>query len=245
MLRARYAALGVPAPELVEHRFALEVPPIPFRAAHRKLELFAAFADGAFGPAVALIDIDTLLLSPWPFAIEPGVLQAYDLTAQTPANSLRQDLAWAGVPGDRWWGGEFLAGDPAAFRPLADAVERLWNPYLAAVPGLRHVGDETVTTAALAGLPVRDVGGAGVQRWWSARTEIRQRATLREALTAALLHLPADKTLLGRYADPALPLAGFPAAYRRHLAAKLPLRHVATLAERVLGRTAKHMPRLG
>lgn len=246
LLRARFAALGVPSPELVKHHFTRVIPPMPFRAAHRKLELFAAFATGAFGPAVALIDIDTLLLRGWPFAIEPGALLGYDIGPHTTPAVIANDLSWAGVAGTtRWWGGEFLAGDAAAFRPLAKAVERLWPRYLAAVPTLCHVGDETMTTAALAALTVRDVGGEGVQRWWSSRTKVRQQASSREALTAALVHLPADKAILGRYADPAVSLDGFPSAYRRHVAAKLPVRLLAGVADRLRGRPIQYLPRLG
>ena len=254
-LAGRYAALRIPAPELVEHRFVLDVPPIPFRAAHRKLELFRAFSEGRFGPAAALVDIDAVLLRPWPFALQPGVLQTYDITADVaPADTTRMVHDLRATLGrepaaPRWWGGEFIAGDAQAFAPLAAAVERLWPRYLETVHVLRHVGDETVTSAALAelveaGFAPQDVGGVGVKRWWSSRTNLRPRASLAEAESAALLHLPADKPFLARFADPATPMAEFRPAYRRQLARKLPQRHLASLAERLIGRPAKHVPRL-
>lgn len=242
--------MRIPPPTLVEHRFVRDVPAIPFRAAHRKLELLRAFAGGGFGAWPALIDIDTLLLRPWPFTPAAGVLQVYETTADSAAAGIAADLATVlgePVARPRWWGGEFVAGDPEAFGQLADAVERLWPRYLAVVDRLHHVGDETVTAAALtalAGVPLVDVGGAGVRRWWSARTVVRPRTTFREASGAALLHLPADKPFLARYADQALPLDGFTATYRAHVAAKLPLRRLASLAERLAGRPAKHVPRL-
>lgn len=248
-------ALGVPSPTLVQRGFALDVPRISFRAAHRKLELFRAFAEGGFGAWPALIDIDTLLLRPWPIPPAPGELLVYDISDDlAPDGDPRFVADIAAVLGrpvenPRWWGGEFIAGDPPAFARLADAVDALWPSYLAVVDQLDHVGDEAVTSAALtllreAGAPLRDIGGAGVRRWWSARTIVRPRATLREASKAALLHLPADKPFLARYADPATPFARFVPAYRRHVAARLPARHLLRLAERLTGRPSKYVPRL-
>lgn len=234
VLAARFSACGLTAPALAEHAFAWAIPPLPFRAAHRKLELFGAFADGRYGARPALIDLDTVLLRPLdelPFA--PGVLYGYDLTAQVVpaygAGRLLADLAQVGgvaVAAPRWWGGEFVAGDPAAFAALADGVGRCWAAYLAAAPTLHHLGDEMVTSAALARLAARgaetvDLGG-GVQRWWSNRTLAPQSVPLNKALGAALLHLPADKPFLARFADPARDLLTFPAAYRRHVRARWP-----------------------
>lgn len=254
-LSARYAALQVPVPDLIEHRFTLAVPPIPFRAAHRKLELFGAFAGGGFGDCPALIDIDTVLLRPWPIALMPGELQVYDISDDLAPDGDRRfasDIAAVlgrTVADPRWWGGEFIAGNPAAFARLAAAVEQLWPAYLGVVDRLDHVGDEAVTTAALTrlreqGLPLRDIGGVGVRRWWSARTIVRPRASLREAMETALLHLPSDKPFLARYADAKVPLAAFPRMYRRHVARKLPTRHLVRLAEQLTGRPTKHVPRL-
>lgn len=256
-LSARYHAMRLPAPIMVEHDFTLVVPPIPFRSAHHKLELFRAFATGRFGPVPALIDIDTILLRPLLVGIDPGVLYGYDITDQVaPAygsDRLARDVtAVAGfTPGvTRWWGGEFLLGDCQAFGALADAVDALWPRYLGAVEQLHHLGDEMVTTAAIAlleqaGHRVADLGGAGVQRWWSARTRAPQATTLRQALTTALLHLPADKPLLAGYADPAHALAGFARRYRAHVRSKLPLRRLLSLGEQLLRRPRRFVPRLG
>lgn len=257
-LAARFAALNLAVPQMVEHRFTLDVPPMPFRSAHHKLELFRAFADGGFGETLALIDIDMLMLRPLPLpAIAPATLYGYDITAQVlpefSADRVARDIAMvAGRPSasPQWWGGEFLLGDRAAFRSLADAVEACWPRYLAARDMLHHHGDEMVTNAALslladAGHVPVDLGGAGVQRWWSARTRFRQHATLVDALTTALIHLPADKPLLGRFADATRPLAAFPRACRRHIRRKLALRHLLSLAERLTAKRRKHVARLG
>lgn len=254
-LKARYVALAIAAPTIVEHRLALDVPPIAFRSAHHKLELFRAFASGAFGPAPALIDIDALLLRPLPLArVEPASLYAYDITAQVApgyaSGALARDLRTvAGFDvAERWWGGEFILGDVAAFAALANAVDACWPRYLAAHASLRHHGDEMVTSAALgllarAGRPIIDLGG-GVQRWWSNRTAAPPAATLRQALGAALLHLPADKPFLALYADQDRAIDGFANAYRRHVRVRWPVHKLFALAAGLSGRSRRFAPRL-
>ena len=256
-LTRRYAALGVRAPAMVEHRFTLAVPAIPFRSAHHKLELYRAFASGAFGPAPVLIDIDTVMLRPLPATLfEPGTLYGYDITQRgaPPYGTAAQagDLrAIAGVDGiaPRWWGGEFIAGEAAAFGPLADAVDRCWPRYLAAVDRLHHIGDEAVTSAAIGllardGRPIVDLGGT-IRRWWSNRTTAPQIATMRDTMAAAIAHLPADKPLLARFATPDKNLATFADAYGRHVRARLPAHRLLALVASLRGDPRHHVPRLG
>lgn len=252
-LAARFAALGLPAPALVEWRFALDVPAVPFRAAHRKLELFRAFAGGGFGSMPALVDLDAVLLRPLT-APPPDVIGGYHITDQVVpaygAATVARDLA--AVAGftpawPRWWGGEFAIGTPAAFSRLADAVAACWPRYLAALDGLHHHGDEIVTSAALALLAREGVGPvnmAGIKRWWSNRTQAPPTTTLRAALDATLLHLPADKPFLARFADPARDLAGLPAAYRRHVAIRWPAHRLLAWGARATGRPRRFAPRL-
>ena len=72
------------------------------------------------------------------------------------------------------------------------AVEQVWPQYLANWRNLHHIGDEMVTSAAIAkikrsGLRVIDVGSANVvQRWWSART-LQPQMPFSKALTTSIL----------------------------------------------------------
>lgn len=248
-IAAGYARLSIAAPALIEHRFTRDVPPIPFRSAHRKLELFRLFADGGGGAFPVLMDIDAVLLRPLKFGpIEPGTIFGYDITSQVDAAAAAQDLRAVSTDGCdiRWWGGEFIAGDAAAFDALADAVDRCWPVYLAALP-THHIGDETVTSAAMAmltraGRPLIDLGGE-VRRWWSNPTTIRQPASFAEALQAAVLHLPADKPMLARFAGDDLAIGEFPRVYRRHVTARLPLHRLRALVARASGLPRRHAPR--
>lgn len=237
--------------------FTLDVPEgVPFYSAHYKLEVFRAFGSGAFGARPALCDLDMLALRRVPRDPAPGHdMLVYDITpsmvADVGAERILQDLSLllqAPVRTPRWFGGEFLAGPAEQFAALSAEITRIWPRYVDNIDTLSHVGDETITTAALltleaAGMPLRDAGTAGlVRRWWSARTHFPQ-APLAQASDVCFLHVPADKEFLA-----ALPAEQAPGAildaYRDYVRPKLRKRRIANHVLNLLRSERKHVARL-
>jgi hypothetical protein len=207
LLTARLARLDIPDLEIVEHQFTLAVPPrIPFFSAHFKLELYDAFGSGNYGDYVALIDIDTLLLRPLPHSED---LAAYDISDQVFPRYGRdvviRDLeivAGQQLANGRWYGGEFLMGSATQFAKLAALIHLCWPRYVENIRTAHHLGDEMVLSAALNLYAMEHaLADYGIQnnvtRWWSSRT-FNQQAPFSRAVTAALLHLPADKVFMSR-----------------------------------------------
>lgn len=236
------------------HSFTLAVPRgIPFYSAHFKLDVLKAFATGEFGDLVALLDIDTIFQAP--LTLADDALTAYDISdAVFPAygfETIRRDLELltAAPITPRWYGGEFIAGPPAAFAALAREIDEIWPRYCAALGTLHHTGDEAVVSAALcrlaaAGVPIFDAGKAGlITRYWSVRTLSKMR-TLAQVSHAAILHLPADKHWLSSLADALPGPAQIVPLLRRHVARRRPREFLKQLAALARGRPLQNLPRL-
>ena len=236
------------------HDFTLAVPRgIPFYSAHFKLDVLKAFATGAFGDLVALLDIDTIFQAP--LALAADALTAYDISdAVFPAygfETIRRDLELltAAPITPRWYGGEFIAGPPAAFAALAREIDEIWPRYCAALGTLHHTGDEAVVSAALcrlaaAGVPIHEAGAAGlITRYWSVRT-LSKMPPLAQVSQAAILHLPADKHWLSALAD-ALPApAQILPLLARHVARQRPREILKQIVNLARGRPMQNLPRL-
>lgn len=257
-LDARRAALGLGDLEVIGHSFHWPVPKgIAFYSAHFKLELIEAFATGAFGDLVGLIDVDTVLQKPLDLpGVETGALAAYDITRIECASYgeavIRGDIetvAGRRIADPRWYGGEFILGAPQAFAALVREIKICWPQYVAALGRLNHTGDEMAVSAALnrareGGLAIvnADCPG-GVVRWWTARTNAPF-PPFCEIAGRSLLHLPADKEFLAAYPRVNFDAGAFVAAYRRYAGPKLRSRRLANWAQRLLGRERKFVARL-
>lgn len=257
-LEKRRQALGLGGPEFVEQQFHWPVPPgIAFYSAHFKLEVIEAFAAGAFGDLVGLIDIDTVLVRPLRLgALPDGALAVYDITETERAAFGRElvcdDLAAVAgcrLEDARWYGGEFIVGAPAAFAAIAQEVRACWPNYVAAIGSLNHVGDEMVVSPAIdrarqKGLSTINVDRpGGVTRWWTARTESPIRP-FREIEDRSLLHLPSDKEFLASYCRADFDGARFVADYRRYARRRLRARRIANTLDQLMGRGSKHVARI-
>ncbi len=105
----------------------------------------------------------------------------------------------------RWAGGEFIGGTPEFFGCLHAEVQALFARYLSVASSLHHVGDETLTSAALEvlrskGTYIADAGTLDlVGRYWSIGTLHVQRPFSAYESTF-LLHLPSDKRFLASMA---------------------------------------------
>lgn len=251
LVRARLADLGCASIEVIEMAFQALVPKeARFYAAHFKLDVLRAFAAGALGARVGLVDIDCLLLRP---PVLSDALSVYDISDQVYPDygieRVRSDLervAGLSIAVPRWFGGEFIAGPAGSFRVLMEAVDACLPRYVAGLGDLHHVGDEMVVSAAIhravrGGLEIDDIGRTSqIVRWWSGRTHHRQ-VPFSAAKAYAVLHLPSDKLFLaaqsGRPANTLRLLNDYERMFRRK---RWPLR-LSYLRDRLLGRRPRRV----
>ncbi|MEZ0167934.1 hypothetical protein [Microvirga sp. TS319] len=241
----RIAELGLKRIEVIERGFVLDVPSgIRFRSAHYKLELLEAFGAGSYGNFLGLIDVDTVMLAPFPkLTVQPDSLYLYDISEQVffehGMDRVWRDLeqvAERSVSRPRWIGGEFILGCPRGFRRLAEATRQLWPRYLQVFGQLHHASDEMLISAAVAYNPdiaLNEMGALGViARWWTSRTGYPQR-TFAEARRSSFLHLPSDKIFLSRWADRTFDPDSFTADYRKYARSKLSRRKLYSMVAQI------------
>jgi hypothetical protein len=245
---------GFPPFPCEEMLFDLALPPgIRFFQAHHKLCVLEAMGSGVLGAFVGVIDIDAVMQAPLSGQLgqAPGIC-AYALD-EALAGARVSDLdllIGQGTAPRRWYGGEFIAGDQTSIGVLAAVCRRLLPRYLDLVPQLRHVGDETLVSAALnllqqEGMAIRDVGAEGVvTRWYSSRLPVRQ-APLAEVLDAVVLHLPSDKLFLRNQARKPFETARFRRDLMRRVASKSMLRSLANPFLNLAERERMFPPRVG
>jgi hypothetical protein len=243
------ARLPYPELQLNEIAFDLQTPKgIRYYHSHFKIAVIDAMASGVFGEQPTLIDLDTVVQRAFSSRLAGLDLVAYDITAKA-AHCLHDLALMLGNGAGGWWaGGELIGGSPAGLKRLAAGVHALLPQYFARIDRFIHVGDETVVSAAMnvmsrAGAAIADAGKLGlIARWHSSRTFIPQQ-TFAQIAGAAILHLPADKLFLARFADRPFALDEFRAQYHAHLRRKLLPRHMLhPVLNQLSGR--KHMPRV-
>ncbi|MEX3011401.1 hypothetical protein [Hoeflea sp. TYP-13] len=194
--------------------FVTEIPSgIDFYSAHHKIDCYRYFA-GLDAPYAALVDLDAICVNAFPASfdrnIELGVPMCYDISDQAipthGAERLRQDLKkiHGHESEGRWYGGEFICAPPLFYRRLVEKIEGVYDNYTRHISDLHHVGDETLTTAAiellkLDGIQVADAGTLGIvaRHWNCSRPGFIQRP-FEHASNAAILHLPIDKPFLAK-----------------------------------------------
>ena len=235
LLVERLSRLNIFDLEIVERKFVLSVPAgIPFFAAHFKLELFDAFANGEYGKNVAIVDIDTVLLRQLPISES---LSVYDISDHVfPAygrdNVIRDLTIVAGkhLANGRWYGGEFVMGHTDQFAELAACIKFCWPRYVENIEAFHHLGDEMVLSAALNLYSERyglsDYGAQGnIARWWSSRT-LNKQAPFSDVRNVALLHLPADKPFLAKLDSQKLARQTMLDEYQKYVRRKLLIRSI-------------------
>lgn len=199
--------LGISPLRTVSIDFDVAVPQgIPFYQAHQKLSVLKAFASASLGLKVGLIDIDAVINSGFSHLLGEGEIVAYNITSNIPATYL-DAFALLEVEHDdcRWYGGEFICGSSDSFHRLWCEIESMLPRYYEQIGNFKHVGDETIVSAAINvlvanGHHVADAGGVIVSRWWSSRTNTPQ-PTFDVASKASIMHLPADKAILANLAS--------------------------------------------
>jgi hypothetical protein len=243
LIRARLQAIGAPHVNTIGYQFDRDVPKdLKFYSAHFKLDLIRAFGSGAFGDQVGLVDIDTVLIRPFPeWVYRAEGLLAYDIGAQVfpeyGRDRILRDLqfvAGRSLNSPIWYGGEFLLGKASAFRRLAQYIELCWPTYRDNVKELHHLGDEMIISAALAmarenGELIQNAGSTGlVSRWWSARTGFVQKSW-RAASDVCVVHLPADKVFLAAQSNLRFAPESFLKSYEIHAGRKIFIRKLYNL----------------
>jgi hypothetical protein len=253
-LNEELSRLGKP-PIAIEIDFPTDIPrSINYYAAHYKLDALRALGSGDLGNRVALLDCDIVMLRGLPdeqSSWREDVLNVYDLSPSV-AQEFGEDyvaedvelLTGLRIPGARWFGGEFIAGSPAAFRLLMRQIDTIWPNYVRDHAKTRHEGDEMVVSAALnvlshtGRMTLIDIGAKDrrwIGRWFSARTGYKQ-DPLAYHMDCALLHVPCDKDFLAAAADKPFDVAGFRRDFWRYAARKLRIRTAVNFIDRLSGR---------
>lgn len=199
---------------ITEIIFTTHVPSgLKFYSAHFKLDAFKYIANLKISYAV-LCDLDVVCINSIPKSFINLALNktslVYDITDQViPAygeNSIINDTEkLTKKTGEgRWYGGEFISGDPEFFLKLSDKITSLYQDYLDSTPSIHHVGDEAYSTAAISllkleGEKIEDAGTLGIiGRYWSVNT-LHHQKPFEYFESCFLLHLPADKLFLSNY----------------------------------------------
>lgn len=256
-LAERCRAIGLADLPLRDVSFEWSVPEdIRFRSAHYKLELMLKFASGGFGDRVALVDLDAVCARAMPTeAMQAGALIGYDMSAVAQRGGQAQEIADSlrllgfDTEEARWWGGEFIMGDRCHFEALSRQLLQKWPLYTARIADMAHVGDEMVLTSGLEalrfqGMQIADGGAMGVvARYWSARTRTPF-PPFQEVGGASILHLPADKPFLARWANRRFDPAEFRDEYLALLRGKARLRRWLVLADKMRGRPHLFAPQI-
>lgn len=226
---------------------------IAFHSAHHKLDLLQLLAEQS-SAVVGILDLDIIALrkiSPQALScIAKGGFLAYEISDQvfpaygqgTVVENIRRIAQGKG--GSRWFGGEFLLGQPSGFADLARATERVWPRYMAECRSLHHQGDEMVTTAALNDLIEEGFSltnsseFAAVKRFWSGRVHHRQPSFSDIEKKYSLLHLPQDKAFLLRLAQTSStePVSKWVDRYKQYLLIRQARNVVAGIAAKLRAR---------
>lgn len=203
--------------EIVEINFGLNIPEgSKFYSAHFKIDVFRYFSKLAV-KYCGLLDLDVLCLNDFEQKLrcyaDAGSPIVYDITNQLTeaygADVYRRDLLLCTnreVNSPKWFGGEFIFGEPEFFRKLIIEIDAVLPNYINNLDKMNHVGDEAVTSAALNnliddGCPLVIVNKDKlIYRYWSNRPRHVQ-ISLNEALEYSFLHLPSDKLFLAANFD--------------------------------------------
>lgn len=230
-----------------------------FFSAHYKLDVLRSFGTGEYGDFVGLVDLDVVFVRPPELSVQrlkDGALYTYDLTDVEHAaypGALLDTFKKLGVSNrPRWFGGEFIVGSSTTFRKLSARIEEIWPRYQKVYKTLHHSGDETIVSAALAGLENEGLtlidGGRGmggkvpaVARWWSARTKHKQ-PSFDRVNGAAIWHLPADKEFLALASTADFKAERIANEYIRHIRRKLRITRWVFPLVNLLSRQKKHLP---
>lgn len=121
---------------------------------------------------------------------------------------------------------------------------------------LHHVGDETIVSAALQAIALKQkvrLSNCGVAnevwphpaiaRWWSNRTKSPQ-TSFASAKKASILHLPADKEFLAAMSNENFDPEVFINRYESYLRRKLAVRHVINPLLNIRDRKRHYVGRL-
>jgi hypothetical protein len=250
-------------PEIaIEIPFLFKVPKdINYYSAHFKLDVIREFAKGNLGERVALVDSDAVMLRPFPSNLEwsSKSIFTYDLTEMVAGEfgdkHVSKDvelLTGSHIENARWFGGEFIAGTPAAFAILSKRIDQVWKTYSQLYKSTNHQGDEMVVTAALDTLSqeklidIIDIGDNGKQwigRWFSGRATFIQK-NLRYYLQFAMIHLPSDKQFLADISNEGFSPSSFLNKYISNSRKKVLKRRIYTLLRRPFETKKYYVPKI-
>ena len=203
---------------LIQIDFATSIPNgARYFSATHKVMLFDYFANQT--EYSILLDLDMVCLegvsSTFSQLIRDEVPLVYDISDQVfPAHGysrIYDDMKKFGPIGKefRWYGGEFIGGNPVFFRELSKLVMLTLPRYQEVFTSLHHQGDEMLTSYCLNSMResgsenvVVDMGGLDSVRRHHAKATLHDERRFGNIKNIVFLHLPTIKSLLAsRYTD--------------------------------------------
>ena len=218
--------------QVKEIPFSTKVPHgVKFYSAHFKLDAFR-YLSSLSDDYVGLLDLDMVCINAFPHCFSNNVKQkvpmCYDISDQViPAyghEAIIRDLESIHCleSEGRWSGGEFISGSPEFFLTLTKEIDSIYDNYINNLEKLHHVGDESITSAALEiirkkGTYIADAGTLGiVGRFWSVKI-LHPQKPFGYFQQCFLLHLPSDKRFLADMASgKTMELSEFTKSYDRY-----------------------------
>lgn len=186
-----------------------------FYSAHKKIDVLNHLSK--LSGYHCLLDLDILCLKDPTDDIIKMIANkenlAYDITTHMPdskISNLNDDLNYlSGIRLDeskfKWYGGEFICGNTEFFKKLMEEIEFILPKYKSRVDKITHVGDESITNAAIRcllskGEKITNANDYSyIHRYWSTvKTEHKQESVIK-ALNSCFIHLPADKGYINNY----------------------------------------------
>lgn len=197
---------------------------IPFYSAHFKIDAFRYLGSRPDDEYSVLLDNDMVQLRPFPKVfneiVEKGIPTCYYLTIKDKIDEAVDSCREADkdLPIMQWTGGEYWGGVNRWYKTLYKSCKIEIPKYLAYLHmGQYHIGDEMITTMALAKIKndvdLIDISHYNiVKRYWG----MHETESL-EYFKPVISHLPADKIwLAGISIDSVTNSADFLKKYKRH-----------------------------
>lgn len=177
-----------------------------FYSAHFKLDVFQ-YLCSLRAKYLMLLDLDIICLNDIPdlfkAIISNQIPLVYNIKLQLKSKNIQQDLElMTGFNFQDWYGGEIISGSSKFFGDLSNQINKLFKQYLNITDKLHHIGDETLTSAAINlltrnGLKINDKHELVVNRYWNHPVTYIQK-TPKDLNKYFLVHLPADKNFLAK-----------------------------------------------
>ena len=183
---------------------------ISFYSQHFKFDVFRYLAT-LQDCYVAYCDVDMLCINDAPKCLQnivnANIPLCYDISdliipGYGQDNDLQDMNVLHGFDGEgRRFGGEFISGPPEFFKALINEIDGLFKNYIGNLSNMHHIGNETLTSAAIEklrrqGVYIADAGTIGIIGRYTFYSILSPQKPFEYFEHCFLLHLPGDKRFL-------------------------------------------------